>query len=41
LSGVAAGDWVVTAGTNKAMSGVKLQFDRDAAAPNKEVEVGA
>lgn len=28
LSGVAPGDWVITAGTNKAMAGMKLSFPR-------------
>lgn len=52
LTGVSTGDWVVTAGTNKAMSGVKLDFERGtdrgdatahkgAAQPNGEVGVGS
>ena len=34
LSGVAPGDWVITAGTNKAMAGMKLKFARTSAAPS-------
>lgn len=33
LSGVAPGDWVVTAGTNKAMAGMKLSFQRTPPTP--------
>ena len=33
LTGVDVGDWVITAGTNKALAGMKLHFARTLPAP--------